>query len=121
MLTGVGLRNDRVRYVRRGKGESNTPNPKLGKYFQKRVIAKQPEGDFHGDVQKTLISTAHEICRNHSWASLHAAGTDPSHIHLIISTVHPILADRISSKLKNLLSLLMNRKFKSPGKAAWSS
>src|ERR1700733_11834599 len=94
---------DRSRgYVRRGKG-IQPPNPKLGNY-QKR-IASQGEADFDGDVQKTLICLAHEICGNHSWR-LHAAGTDASHIHLIISTLHPIVADRISAKLKNLLSLL---------------
>jgi hypothetical protein len=68
-------------YVRRG-GKLLPPDPKQAQNYDDR--AKDEPAVFTTEVQRILIHTAADFCSRRK-LSFHAAGSDPSHIHYVIS------------------------------------
>jgi hypothetical protein len=71
--------------------------------------ASQPLVAFDDAIQREILVLAHEICEQEGWR-LEAAGSDETHAHLIISWRTFVSWERVDQRLKNLLSLKLNRR-----------
>jgi len=92
-------------YTQRGKGYQ-PPDPKKAEEYDD--CAKFPKVHFDQMVQEILILGAYDICQRRGWR-LHAVGTDPSHVHVIVSWRGFRPWHDVMDKLKNILSLLLGR------------
>jgi len=100
-------------YTRRGKGYLPS-DPEMAQKYDDR--AKHPKAQFSSrDIQEVLIVGAIDLCRNRGWR-LHAAGTDPTHLHLIVSWKGFLDWRVVRQKTKNLLSLFLGRATEDPGR-----
>ena len=57
---------------------------------------------------QVLILGSHDICAHRGWR-LHAIGTDPEHVHIVLSWKPRYPWREVMDKLKNLLSLFIGR------------
>ena len=90
-------------YVRRNEGIL-PPDPEQAKRYDAR--AKQEPVTFDTAVQQVLIRGAIDICTRRRWR-LHAVGTDPSHVHLVVSWRAYFPYSEVMRQLKNVLSYLL--------------
>lgn len=77
--------------------------------------ANQPPVTFNRKIQKLILLHTYDICRREGWR-LEATGSDPSHVHQLISWKTYRKWEDVDQRLKNLLALRLNKHFKSPGK-----
>jgi REP element-mobilizing transposase RayT len=77
--------------------------------------AKQPPTTFDRATQRQMLSILKTICTDEEWR-LEAAAFDPSHVHVIISWKTFNRWEDVDRRLKNLLSLKLNRANGTPGK-----
>ena len=69
-------------YVRRNKGVQR-PDPDMARKYDER--AKFPKVQFDSrDIQEILVLGVIDVCRRRGWR-LHAVGTDPTHLHFVLS------------------------------------
>jgi hypothetical protein len=98
------------------------PNPDLAAY--RNHLAHQDPMTFDNAQQSLFLTFATDICTRRNWR-LHSLGTDPTHVHIIVSwrntcgTV-PIDSDTLKDRIKNLLSLLLNRHENKIGRRVFS-
>ena len=88
-------------WVKRGEGVQK-PDPELATEW--RASAQAGRVYFTRDLQAVLVWGAYDCC-----ARLHAVGTDPGHVHLVVSWRHYAPYQRVMDKLKNVLSYLLGR------------
>jgi REP element-mobilizing transposase RayT len=91
-------------YVRRG-GKLHPPDAAQAQKYDAR--AKHEPAVFTTEVQRILIRTAANFCERRK-LRLHAAGSDPSHIHFVISWRAYSSWTEILRRLKNILSKELN-------------
>jgi REP element-mobilizing transposase RayT len=104
--------NHRRGYTRRGEGYQ-LPDPEVARQYDAR--ANHPKVVFDRSIQEVLIVGSFDICRRRGWR-LHAVGTDPSHVHMVISW-HGFQSWRqVMEKLKNVLSYFLGRATEKPGR-----
>ncbi len=72
------------------------------------ALAKFGRVPFDDVIRPMLLREAHDICRNRG-CRLHAAGTDPMHVHLLVSWRRFTLCSDVLNKLKNVLSYQLGR------------
>jgi REP element-mobilizing transposase RayT len=101
-------------YVRRGEGILPS-DPRMADIYDRQ--ATDPPVLFTPEIQRILIQTAHEVCSSRQWR-LHAAGTEPTHIHLLVSWKTFIPWNNVTMRLKNVMSLFLGRRLKMP-KRKW--
>lgn len=70
---------------------------------------------FDNDIQEILILGAHDICSRRSWR-LHAVGTDPSHVHIVVSWRGYLPVKEAIRQLKNVLSYLLGKTLNERGR-----
>ena len=99
-------------YTRKGKGYQ-PPDPQRAAEYD--GDAKFSKVSFDRRLQEILVLGSYDICRRRRWR-LHAVGTDPSHVHLVVSWRKYIPWHDVMTKLKNILSLLLGRITNSPGR-----
>ena len=99
-------------YVKRGKGIL-PPDPKMAEAYAR--AAKQPPIIFTKQIQQILIDTALAECVAKNWR-LHAAATDRTHVHLIISWKTFIPRNDVINRLKNILSYRLGKELNSTGR-----
>ena len=99
-------------YAKRGAGVLD-PDPKQAARYDAR--AGQDEMFFTPDVQRLLLETIREICDIEGW-TLEAAAFDELHVHLVLSWIGFIPWEKVNQRLKNLISLRMNRTLKTPAR-----
>jgi hypothetical protein len=58
------------------------PDPEEQK--RREAALTQPVGTFDEMMQRILVVGTYHLCQRRGWA-LHGAGTDPSHLHALIS------------------------------------
>ncbi len=104
--------NNKHGYTERGKGYQ-PPNPSRANQYN--YNAKQDRVAFDELIQQVLILGAHNICQTRRWR-LHAVGSDPSHVHLVVSWTSFIPWKQVQEKLKNVLSLFLGRATQQPGR-----
>ncbi len=82
------------------------PDPKQARKYDDR--ARDEPAVFTTEVQRILIRTAADFCARRK-LRFHAAGSDPSHIHYVISWRQYSSWTEILRRLKNILSKELNR------------
>jgi hypothetical protein len=92
-------------YTRKDEGVL-PPDQKRAEFYDRK--AKQPPVEFDRAIQAVLIAGAADVCRHRRWR-FHAAGTDPTHGHFLISWNEFTSWSDVSDKLKNLLSPFLGR------------
>ena len=71
--------------------------------------ASQDAVAFDHALQEEILVLANEICEQEGWR-LEAAGFEETHTHLIISWKTFVSWEKVDQRLKNLLSLKLNRR-----------
>jgi hypothetical protein len=99
-------------YTRRGKGYQK-PDPEQARKYDER--ARQDPAKFVHEVQILLIRFAHEFCQRRKFR-LHGAGNEAGHVHYALSVQGYCDWHEVMRRLKNVLSLILNRHFNTPGK-----
>lgn len=99
-------------FVQRGEG-IQPPNDALARAYDN--AAKQPPVRFDVEHQRILIWIAFDACARRNW-HLHCVGTEPTHVHIIVSWRTRESWQDVSAKLKNLASLMLGRKLGQPGR-----
>lgn len=92
-------------YTQRGKGYQPSDPRKAEEYDER---AKQEKVTFDTLIQEVLILGAEDICRQRGWR-LHGVGTEPSHVHMVVSWKIYLPWREVMEKLKNVLSLFLGR------------
>ena len=87
------------------------PDPEQARKYDER--ARDKPAVFTREVQRILIRVAADFCARRK-LRLHAVGSDPSHIHYVISWHGYSAWKEILRRLKNILSLELNRKLDCP-------
>ena len=82
------------------------PDADKAEWFRQQ--AKFESVEFDAGMQRVLIAGAFDVCERRRW-KLHAAGTDPTHGHFLISQPGYFDFVEVRDKLKNLLSLFLGR------------
>ena len=77
--------------------------------------AAQDAVRFDEKIQREILALVHQICDEEGWR-LEGAGFDPTHAHLAISWVGYVPWEEVQRRLKNLLTLKLNRIHGAPGK-----
>ena len=93
-------------YTRKGEGYQRPDKDVADEYDN---AAKQPPVVFDRPLQVEILNLARSICEEEGWL-LEAAGFDPTHTHLLISWRPFIEWEHVDKRLKNLLSLKLNRR-----------
>jgi REP element-mobilizing transposase RayT len=93
------------------------PQPRLGDYRNR--IANHAAMEFSEDQQKLFLALLHDICGRHGWR-FHCVGMDPTHLHPVVSWRESHNSDEVRDRLKNLLSLLLNRHEQAVGRRVFS-
>jgi len=96
------------------KGEGYQPSDS-GAAYEYDHYARQDPVVFDETIQRELLVLTHEICVRELWR-LEAAGSDPTHQHVVISWRKFQRWEDADQRLKNLLSLKLNRRHNTPGK-----
>jgi REP element-mobilizing transposase RayT len=99
-------------YVRRGKGILPT-DPKMAQVYAR--AAKQPPVIFTTQIQKILVEVAQAECMAQHWR-LHAAATDKTHVHFLVSWKNFIPWNDVVNRLKNILSYRLGRDLATTGR-----
>src|SRR5260221_10555610 len=92
-------------YVERNKGIL-PPDPEEAARRDRNEEHRRVE--FDEATQAVLIAGASDACMRRGWR-LHAAGTDPTHVHLLISWHEYVEWAHVRDRLKNVLSLFLGR------------
>ena len=93
-------------YVQRGKGML-PPDEQMAQNYDDR--ARFPRVWFSDrDIQEILVLGCIDVCRRRGWR-LHGVGTDPTHLHWVVSWPGFIPWQDVRQKTKNILSLLLGR------------
>ena len=74
---------------------------------------------FSDDHYSLLLTILQDICSRRSWR-LHCVGMDSTHLHAVVSWHSAFGADDVKDRLKNLLSLLLNRREEKIGRRVFS-
>ena len=77
--------------------------------------AKQDSVTFDDPIQREIVAIVIEICEREGWR-LEAAGFDETHTHLVLSWTGFNRWEEVDRRLKNLLSLKLNRLHDTPAK-----
>ncbi len=64
--------------------------------------------------QRILVWIVYDACRRRKWR-LHFIATESTHVHILVSWHEYTLWGEVSTRLKNLMSLALGRKLRSPG------
>ncbi len=92
-------------YVKYGTGILS-PDPQMAAAYDRQ--AKFAQVVFTEYIQRRLILGSHDVCSRRNWR-LHAIGTDPTHIHLLISWRGFVDSRTMMNQLKNVLSFLLGQ------------
>jgi REP element-mobilizing transposase RayT len=82
------------------------PDPLMANWYD--AAATQDAVVFDDRIQRILLSTSHEVCVNRGWR-LHAGGTDPTHLHLLVSWRGFVPCSDVLTRLKNVMSLRLGQ------------
>lgn len=93
-------------YTRKGNGYQR-PDTEMAEDYDE--AASQPAVIFDDAIQREILVLAHQICEEEGWR-LEGAGFDESHTHLVVSWHHFVSWEKVDQRLKNLLSLKLNRR-----------
>jgi REP element-mobilizing transposase RayT len=99
-------------YTKRGKGYQ-PPDPEQAKKYDER--AKQDPAKFVLEAQRVIIRVSHEFCTERKFR-LHAVGNEIGHVHLVMSWRGFCHWHEVMRRLKNILSMRLNRHFNCRGK-----
>lgn len=83
------------------------PNPELADAY--RDAAKFEPVEFDQPTERFLIEVAQDVCGRRPW-HLHAAATEPSHIHCLVSWRDRSRWEDVRGKIKNILSLELSKR-----------
>jgi hypothetical protein len=70
---------------------------------------------FDDALQAELLVLSHQICEVEGWR-FEASGNDPTHNHQVISWRDFVSWEEVDRRVKNLLTLKLNRRHNTPGK-----
>jgi hypothetical protein len=93
-------------YTRKGEGYQQPDEAMTEDYDE---AASQPAVIFDDALQREIPVLTHETCEEGDWR-LDAVGFDPTHTHLVIGWSRFVMWERVDQRLKNLLSLKLNRR-----------
>jgi hypothetical protein len=93
-------------FTRKGEGYQPPDKEMAADYDE---AASQDEVTFDSALQKEILVVANQICDEERW-TLEAAGFDATHTHLVVSWRMFMSWERVDQRLKNLLSLKLNRR-----------
>jgi hypothetical protein len=99
-------------YTKRGEG-IHPPDTEMAEQYDRN--AKQDAAIFDDQAQREILLLAHSICDEETWR-MEAAGFDETHTHLILSWRKFNRWEEVGRRLKNLLSLKLNRLRNTPGR-----
>ena len=83
------------------------PNEKLARAY--RSVARFPQYSFDTPTQEFLIDVVRDVCMRRAWR-LHGIGTDPSHIHVLVSWGSDLAWELVRGKIKNIMSTELSRR-----------
>ena len=93
-------------YVRRGQGLLE-PNPGVAAAYN--MTATESAVRFSEHNQRTICWIAYDLCLRREWR-LHAIAIIPSHAHVLMSWTDDSDRRKVFQKVKNLMSLQLNKK-----------
>ena len=93
-------------YTRKGEGYQRPDSEMAADYDE---AASQGAVTFDRTLQEEILVLAHEICEQEKW-KLEAAGFDETHTHFVISWKTFVSWEKVDQRLKNLHSLMLNRR-----------
>ena len=83
-----------------------SPDPLVARWHD--ALARFDRVPFDDAIQRILLRGSREICAARGWR-LHAGGTDPTHLHLLVSWRPFVPSSDVLNKLKNVLSYMLGR------------
>ena len=100
-----------------GEEGVHPPQPELATH--RDSIADGDMMEFSVDRRRVLFEILTEVCCNHGWR-LHCVGIDDTHLHPVVSWEGEVESGYVKDRLKNLLSLLLNRREERVGRHVFS-
>ena len=76
--------------------------------------------EFGDEQQRALLEFILDICGRRRWR-VHAVGMDLTHVHVVVSWSTNEEPDEVKNKLKNLMSLLLNKRESRLGRRVFST
>ena len=95
------------------QGKIEPPNANLAQFYNEH--ASQPPVRFGPFHQRVMIWITYDACVRRGWR-LHAAATETTHIHMLVSWKSEELWRNIRHRLKLLCSLMLGRKLGQEGR-----
>jgi REP element-mobilizing transposase RayT len=89
------------------------PNEALACYYSQ--AAKFPSFLSDRATERLLIEICLDACQRRNW-ELHAAATEPTHIHVLVSWKTNLRWQDVRGKLRNLMSLELSKHFDQKGR-----
>ena len=93
-------------FVQRGKG-IQPPNHNLARAYD--AVAVAAPMIFRREHQRILIWVGSDVCARRGWR-LHFTATEPTHVHYLVSWRGSEPWDQVSTRIKNIASLMLGRK-----------
>ena len=93
-------------FVQRGKG-IQPPNHNLARAYN--AVAGAAPMIFRREHQRVLIWIGYDVCARRGWR-LHFTATEPTHVHYLVSWRGSEPWDQVSTRIKNIASLMLGRK-----------
>jgi len=93
-------------FVQKGEGV-RPPNERLARAYDE--AASFPPFEFDHDTQRFLIDVVRDVCGRRPW-QLHAAATEPTHLHALISWSVGDRWPAVRGKVKNIMSLELSKR-----------
>ncbi|MCH7848735.1 MAG: hypothetical protein IIB53_10280 [Planctomycetes bacterium] len=93
-------------FVQRGKG-IQPPNHNLARAYD--AVAGAAPMIFRREHQRVLIWVGYDVCARRGWR-LHFTATEPTHVHYLVSWRGSEPWDQVSTRIKNIASLMLGRK-----------
>jgi hypothetical protein len=88
-------------------------NIKLAKAYTE--AAAWPAASFNSEDQRFLIETVLDVCGRRSWR-LHAAATEPTHLHAVVSWRDQTKRELVQGKIRNIVSTELSKRFGEKGR-----
>lgn len=99
-------------FVQRGRG-LQPANPRLHAAYEE--AAKHTAFRFNHEIQRLVIETTLDVCQRREWIC-YAAGSDPSHVHVLVGWCTSAPFEEVRGKIRNIISLNISKHLQTTGR-----
>ncbi|MGH7214809.1 MAG: hypothetical protein ACREIT_08595 [Tepidisphaeraceae bacterium] len=99
-------------FVQKGK-RYQPPNPSLANAYNN--AASFPPFEFDHHIQRFIIEVVHDVCQRRAWRH-HGSGTEPTHLHSLVSWRDATRWQDVCGKIRNIISLQLSKRFNHKGR-----